>query len=317
MEPTNKVDLMAKPLIWTKEELNNSPSIKDGMPENEEKMERYLACEIVRSLVREVFKNKKDADATAVQMLGCYYLQLFFMFQSMKNFDPKHAVALAAARLACKMYDEKPRGQTMYNELERQRCQRGLDGLTEEAKKELKEQASEIEIYMLRLTKFETDIALPSDDMEQHVDKALKTLSTSCTSFRNTCGNKDPGLEATNLKKVVCDYSGKFLADSFQGLLPLRFSRRCATWSAILFALRFAQRKIPMPELLQTITESSTDDGIAQSEIEGGFQEMLAVFRAKSKADKQKGTAQAAPAAPPASTAPALRERSRSRGRNN
>jgi len=297
-----KVELMKAPLMWTKEELeHDTPSIKDGMSEADEKIERYLACQIVRDLIRDVFKTKepRDGDLYAVQILGCYYLQLFFMFQSMKNFDARSAVAIAAARLACKMYDEKPRGGTMYLELERQRVQRGLGGLSEDEKKELRQQASEIEIFMLRLTKFETDIALPCDEIDQLVEKALVKLSCASETFRKDCGDKSPVAEANELRLPVINSAKKFLADAFLGLLPLRFSRRCASWSAILFALRYAARKIPMQELLDIMSQASADDGIDRSMIESGFQEIISVFKAKSQAEKRK-----VKAPPPVASAP-------------
>merc|ERR1719183_1263063 len=177
--------------MWSAEELKSTPSIKDGISEADEKIERYLSCQRVRDLIRDVFKSK-DGDSNHVQIVGCYYLQLFFMYQSMKNFDPKGALAIAAARLACKMYDEKPRGGTMYLELERQRIQRGQGSLSEEEKKELRQEASEIEIFLLRLTKFETDIALPCDEIDELVEKALVKLSCASETFRNDCGDKSP-----------------------------------------------------------------------------------------------------------------------------
>merc|ERR1719440_869571 len=164
---------------------------------------------MVRDLIREVYKTK-ESDSQAVQILGCYYLQLFFMFQSMKNFDPRGAVAIAAARLACKMHDEKPRGGTMYMELERQRIQRGLGGLSDDEKKELRQQASEIEIFLLRLTKFETDIALPSDNIEELVKKALAELSRNSESYKRDCGDKSPTQEALALSPRIIQSPKQF-----------------------------------------------------------------------------------------------------------
>merc|ERR1719183_2559216 len=185
--------------MWSAEELKSTPSIKDGISEADEKIERYLSCQRVRDLIRDVFKSK-DGDSSHVQILGCYYAQLFFMFQSMRNFDARGAVAIAAARLACKMYDEKPRGGTMYLELERQRIQKGQEGLTDEEKKDLRQQASEIEIFLLRLTKFETDIALPCDDIEGLANQALVMLSSKSETFKKECGDKGPVAEAKALR---------------------------------------------------------------------------------------------------------------------
>lgn len=323
-----KAELMAPPLRWTKEQLNDTPSIKDGWSEVDEKIERYLSCQIVRDLIRKTYEVKEVA-SYEVQILGCYYLQLFFMFQSMRNFDARGAVAMAAARLACKIYDEKPRGGTMYNELERLRIQRGQAGLTEEEKKDLRQQASEIEIFLLRLTKFETDIALPCDDIEQLVDKALTKLSYASETFKKECGDKSPVAEANALRDRVVTSSKQFLSDGFTGLLPLRFGRRCASWSAILFALRYAVRKIPMRELVGIMEQASAGDGIDQTMIEAGFQEIISVFKAKAQAEKKlkaPAVVASAPAAPATvTTVPAAavatpvpqapRERSRSRDR--
>lgn len=286
-----KKDLMKAPLMWSKEQLNDTPSIKDGISEQDEKIERYLSCQIVRELIRDVFKSKEsDSRVVDVQILGCYYLQLFFMYQSMKNFDARGAVAIAAARLACKMYDEKPRGGTMYLELERQRIQKGQEGLTDEEKKDLRQQASEIEIFLLRLTKFETDIALPCDDIEGLANQALVMLSSKSETFKKECGDKSPVAEANILKKRVNDSSKQFLADGFMGLLPLRFTRRCASWSAILFALRYAVRKIPMKELLGIMEQASVDDGTDRTMIQDGFQEIISVFKVKSQAERKAKT---------------------------
>jgi len=331
-----KTDLMKPPLMWSKEQLNDTPSIKDGFTDQDEKIERYQSCVLVRDLIRDVFKSK-DGDNTFlhVQILGCYYLQLFFMFQSMKNFDARGAVAIAAARLACKMYDEKPRGGTMYLELERQRVSRGEGSLSEEEKKDMRHQASEIEVFMLRLTKFETDIALPCDELDELVEKALVKLSCASDTFKKECGEKSPVAEANALRPRVITSSKQFLGDGFMGLLPLRFTRRCASWSAILFALRYAVRKIPMREM-SLMMEQCADDGIDHTMIEAGFQEIISVFKAKSQAErKAKAPQPVAPAPAPAiasasgassSAAPAvatqatptkttLRERSRSRDR--
>lgn len=314
MVAANKKDLMQPPLQWSKEQLANTPSIQDGFSAADEGIERYLSCIMVRDLIREVFKAK-ECDSLHVQILGCYYLQLFYMFQSMKNFDARGAVAIAAARLACKMYDEKPRGGTMYLELERQRIQRGQGSLSEEEKKDLRQQASEIEIFLLRLTKFETDIALPCDEMEELVEKTLVKLSCESQTFKKECGDKSPVAEAQNLRAGIVRSSRQFLGDSFMGLLPLRFSRRCASWSAILFALRYAVRKIPMPELLGIMEQANADDGIhriTRESCEAGFQEIITVFKIKSQAAKREAKAEvssaaaAAPAAaaPPTSSAP-------------
>lgn len=298
---------MKPPLMWTKEQLNDTPSIKDGMSEADEKIERYLACQTVRDLIRDVFKSKEhfgDHQRYAVQILGCYYLQLFFMFQSMRNFDARGAVAMAAARLACKMYDEKPRGGTMYLELERQRNQRGLGILSDDEKKELRQQAAEIEIFLLRLTKFETDIALPIDEIDQLVEKALVKLSCASETFKKECGDKSPVAEAAELRTRIINSAKKFLTDGFTGLLPLRFSRRCASWSAILFALRYAVRKIPMQELLDLMSEASADDGIDRTMIEHGFQEIISVFKAKSQAERKAKAPPPAPLVAPVAVAP-------------
>lgn len=282
----HRVDLMKPPLKWSKEQLNDTPSIKDGISEADERIERYLSCQIVRDLIRDVFKSK-DGDSYDVQILGCYYLQIFFMFQSMKNFDTRGAVAIAAARLACKMYDEKPRGGTMYLELDRQRTLRGQKGMSEQEKKDMKQQACEIEIFLLRLTKFETDIALPCDEIDSLVEKALVMLSHSSDTFKKQCGEKSPVAEANALRSRVTHSSKQFLSDGFMGLLPLRFSRRCASWSAILFALRYAVRSIPMRELVGIMVQASGDDGIDNAMIEAGFQEIIGVFKAKPQAERK------------------------------
>lgn len=306
MSAQTKEDLMKAPLRWSKEELNDTPSIKDGISEADEKIERYLACQIVRELIRDVFKSK-EVDNHHVQLLGCYYLQLFFMYQSMKNFDPRSAVALASARLACKIFDEKPRGGTMYRELEKYRLQRGQGAMTADEQEELRRQASDIEIYLLRLTKFATDIALPCDEIDQLVEKALVKLSCSSDTFKKECGEKSPVAEANALRARVINSSKQFLTDGFMGVLPLKFGRRSASWSAILFALRYAVRKIPMRELLGIIESASEDDDINQDMIEAGFQEIISVFKAKSQAErKANATAPAAaPSSAPTPTPPA------------
>lgn len=303
-----KKDLMQPPLRWTKEQINDTPSIKDGFSGDDEKIERYVACQIVRELIRDVFKARRgeeNCESQHVQILGCYYLQLFFMYQSMKHWDARGAVAIASARLACKMYDEKPRGVTMYLELDRQRALKGQQGMTEEEKKELRQQASEIEIYLLRLTKFETDIWLPCDEIDELVEKALVKLSSTSTTFRKECedAGETPVNKASALRDRIRTGSRTFLTDGFMGLLPLRFSRRCATWSAIAFALRYTERKIPMKELTGLMVEASAEDGIDRTMIEAGFHEIISVFRVKAQAERKANAPVASAAVAPASTA--------------
>lgn len=279
-----KEDLMKPPLRWSEKDLNETPSIKGGISIEDERIERYIACQIVRDLIRDVFKTKENM---RVQTLGCYYLQLFFMFQSMKDFDARHAVAFAAARLACKVFDEKPRGGGMYLELEKLRMKNGREGLSEDEKKDIRQQASEIEIFLLRLTNFHFDIALPCDEIDALVEKALVKLSCSET-YKRLVGDKSPVQEAHNLKPQIVTSSKQFLTDAFMGLAPLRFSKRCTSLSAILFALRYSVRKIPMEELIKIVlVQDGDEDELDKKTLEDAFAAILNVFKIKGSAEKK------------------------------
>jgi hypothetical protein len=284
----NREDLMKKPLRWSEKDLNQTPSIQEGISIEDERIERYIACQIVRDLIRDVFKTKENTTSSMpVQILGCYYLQLFFMFQSMKNFDARHAVAFAAARLACKVYDEKPRGGGMYLELDRLRGKNGLEGLSEKGKQEIRQQASEIEIFLLRITNFHFDISLPCDDIDVLVEKVLVKLSRS-ESYKKLIGDKNPETEVNHLKDQIVTSSRQFLTDAFMGLTPLRFSRRCNSLSAILFAVRYTVRKMEMKEIINIVMVlDGEDDEPDSSELEAAFTAILNVFKIKGSAEKK------------------------------
>jgi hypothetical protein len=163
----------------------------------------------------------------------------------------------------------------------------GREGLSEDEKKDIRQQASEIEIFLLRITNFQFDISLPCDEIDVLVEKVLEKLSCSET-YRKLCGEKSPVQEANNLKQSIVTSSKQFLTDAFMGLVPLRFSKRYNSLSAILFAVRYTVRKMAMDELIKIVmVEDGDEDELDKKTIEAAFAAILDVFRLKGSAEKK------------------------------
>ncbi|CAE8672189.1 unnamed protein product [Polarella glacialis] len=96
----------AHTLRWTPEVLEKkTPSRISGISEKDERTERFIACDYARNVIRTLYTagdKNQESESTRVQILACYYVQLFFMFRSLKQEDPK-VVAVGATFLACKV----------------------------------------------------------------------------------------------------------------------------------------------------------------------------------------------------------------------
>ncbi|KAK8803525.1 hypothetical protein WA158_001219 [Blastocystis sp. Blastoise] len=90
--------------IFTKEEILNSPSIRDGIPENEEKEALYNSCKFIQALCKELDIQPFVAVTASV------YLRRFFMLQSLKVHD-RDVIAQGCVLLASKVDENvKPPG---------------------------------------------------------------------------------------------------------------------------------------------------------------------------------------------------------------
>ncbi|CAK0860546.1 unnamed protein product, partial [Prorocentrum cordatum] len=93
--------------IRTTENNMNELKKRDGIPDQAERGKRFSAGQQARSAVKELLgggRPELEEPCGRAQMLACLYIQLFYMFRSLRQEEPE-VVAVAAAFLACKVED--------------------------------------------------------------------------------------------------------------------------------------------------------------------------------------------------------------------
>merc|ERR1740123_1626865 len=160
-----------------------------------------MACETARDLVRNLFNINTEKTheelCNKAQVLACYYLQLFYMFHSLQQED-SWLVAIASAFLACKVVDVPRRMRGLLRALNQQRVQRGDAEFGEEEQRKTCEQILRIEFQLVRIVRFDFDLALPLEELIG-LSECLLVALTQSDAFKSACAGKPPTQEAQAL----------------------------------------------------------------------------------------------------------------------
>merc|ERR1712232_407573 len=244
---------------------------------------RFRACNLARDLVRGRFTDgsdqRTDEVSKSAQCLACYYVQLFFMFRSMRQEDVK-VVALAAAFLACKVTDSQRRMRDLLRTNNQLRGNRGETELGEEEQRALRERIVKLEFMMLRIIRFNFDlpVRLSAEELERLSNRLLVGVAMSA-AFKEQCKGQPAGEEANKLKPKLLQLTASFLLDAFMGFGPVLFAPRILAAGAFAFSVRYLRREMTFPELSKLMEEQ--DASLRQTEVMAAIQEIMNVFRAK------------------------------------
>lgn len=259
-------------------------------------MQRFAACDFARDVVRGLFNEREvDPSCGRVQVLACYFLQLFFMFRSLRQEDAK-VVAVAAAFLACKIVDVPRRMRDLLRTHNSLRAKAGEAELDEEEQKALRDRILKVEFLLLRIIRFDFDVELPLEQIDSLADRLLARLAMS-TKFREACAGRQPVVEANALKPKLVQVAKSFMNDAFMGLGPLLVPPRVIAAGALAVAVRYVRREFDQDELHKLL--EAVDRSLAQPQVKTATDEIFNVYRTKN------GLQAAAAAAKPAGGAAA------------
>lgn len=312
MQLAQRVNGGGRHLRWPHEELASTPSRAAGVAEKDERVARFMACETARDLVRNLFNINTEKTheelCNKAQVLACYYLQLFYMFQSLQQEDSR-LVAIASAFLACKVVDVPRRMRGLLRALNQQRVQCGEAEFGEEEQRRTCEQILKIEFQLVRIVRFDFDLALPLEELVGLSERLLVALTQS-NAFKSACDGKPPIQEAQALRPELLRVAERFTHDSFMGLAPLLAPPRFIAAGALAIATRYIRREMVMPELLKLL--HAADSSLNEREMKHVIEEILNVFRTKSARDSPATAGPAAAGSRPcpssASSTSALRQ---------
>merc|ERR1740121_1447088 len=297
--------LQDKTLKWTLEEIKLTPSKGDGIADLDERLQRFLACEYARKLIRTIFATDRQQEdcSNRVQMLACYYIQVFYMFRSLRQ-DELKTVAVAGTFLACKVVDLPKRMKNILRALNQMRAQGGEAELGEEEQRVLCDRVLRMEFFILRIIRFDFDLVLPLDFLAPLTEALLDQL-TRCSSFCNACTKGAPVAEAKTLHSQLLSIAERFLLDSFMGFAPVLSSPKVIAAAALAIATRFVRRELSTSELCRLLPLA--DDTLDETDVKHVVDEILGVFRTKNRAQASGAAPGASPAGPPGSApAPAV-----------
>lgn len=272
-------------LRFSPEEVAGTPSRSDGITEKVERAERFEACELARRIVRHLLSSDdKELDDTRgkVQVLACYYLQLFFMSRSLRE-ESTTVVAVAAAFLACKVGDAPKRIRDVLRAHGGAR-KPGEAELGEEELKVLRDRIPKVELRLLQIIRFNFDIALPLEEIDDLSERLLVKLAQSST-FVRVCGGKHPVAEANAMKPKLLQTAQSFANDSFCGFAPLLVPPRVLAAGALVVAVRYIKREITMDELYGLL--EAADGSLDRPQLERAVDEIFHVYRTKSEAQTE------------------------------
>jgi len=310
MQPGQRVNGGGRHLRWPYQELASTPSRAAGTAENDERFARFVACEAARDLVHNLFNINTEKTheelCNKAQVLACYYLQLFYVFQSLQQEDSR-LVATASAFLACKVVDVPRRMRGLLRALNQQCVQRGEAEFGEEEQRRTCEQILRIEFQLVRIIRFDFDLALSLEELVGLSEHLLVALTQS-DAFKSACAGKPPIQEAQALRPELLRVAERFTHDSFMGLAPLLAPPRFIAAGALAIATRYIRREMVMSELLKLL--HTADNSLNEKEMKHVIEEILNVFRTKSARDKRSaaGAATAGSRPCPGSASSALRQ---------
>lgn len=302
MDPGDGGQFFCTTLRWTAEDLaKRTPSRKSDIVEKEEQTGRFHACNYARNIVRTLYND----NSTQPQILACYYIQIFYMFRSLRHEDWK-VVAVSAAFLACKVVDLPRRMRGLLRAWNQYRVQNGEPELGEDEQRRVTERILKIEFLLLRILRFDFDVQLPTEFLEPLAGNLLVRLSQH-DAFRNACtaAGKVAVQEANNLKKEILQTAERFTMDCFMGVAPLIAPPRVVAAGAVVLTTKYLRREMQMPDLISMM--HAYDEALKEVDVRNVIEEIMNVFKTKAMVEKQQkagqGGAAAAPAAVPAAKA--------------
>lgn len=288
-------------LRWTAEDLaKRTPSRKSDIVEKEEQTGRFHACNYARNIVRTLYND----NSTKPQILACYYVQIFYMFRSLRHEDSK-VVAVSAAFLACKVVDLPRRMRGLLRAWNQYRVQNGEPELGEDEQRRVTERILKIEFLLLRILRFDFDVQLPTEFLEPLATNLLVRLSQH-DAFRNACtaAGKVAVQEANDLKKGILDTAERFTMDCFMGVAPLIAPPRVVAAGAVVLTTKYLRREMQMPDLISMM--HAHDEALKEVDVRNVIEEIMNVFKTKAMVEKQQKAGQGgAPAARAPASVPA------------
>lgn len=286
-------------LQWTVEEIKITPSRADGVPDAAERVDRFNACNYARDLIRWLFSADRQQGEISnhVQILACYYIQLFYMFRSLRQEDAK-MVSVAATFLACKVVDMPRKIKNIMRGVSQLRVPGSEPDLTADEERALCERVLKAEFLMLRIIQFQFDMELPLDVLGTLTEKLVVQL-TLCEAFKKACKGP-PQEEANALRGELPKVAERFMMDSFMGFAPLLAEPKVLAAGALAMATRYIRREMAIEMLCHLLNKA--DQALPETEVKHVVDEILNVFRTKANAS---GAAAAAAATTSVAAAPA------------
>jgi len=295
-EPPDGRGAVPTSLQWTAEQLErDTPSRHDGVSEHDERSMRFKASEYARDTVRELLRGSTNAEIaeggdihSRVQLLACFYVQLFYQFTSVLQEDTK-VVGLSAAFCACKMGDIPRKMRDLLRTHNFLRARAGQVELREQEAKALEKRIVKTEFVILRVVVFHVDIGLPSNHLDRIMDRLLSGLVTNSIWIDLAAREgKNPMTYALDWKPSLVTVARAFLADQFTGITPLLCPTALCAAAAATMALRYKIRQFPKEHILelvvrdpQVIRESSRRGYDAHVLLDKAIQETLHIFRVR------------------------------------
>lgn len=295
-EPPDGKGAVPSALRWTAEQLSrNTPSRRDGVSEDDERGVRFETCEYARHTVRELLRGSANTEIAEggdihnrVQMLACFYVQLFYQFTSVLQEDAK-VVGLSAALAACKMGDIPRKMRDLLRTHNLLKTRAGEVELGEEEIKALEKRIVKTEFVILRIVVFHVDIGLPSNHLDDIMDRLLSGLTTN-NLWRDLAAKegKNPMTYALDWKPCLLTVAKAFLADQFTGITPLLCPTALCAAAAATMAMRYKIRQFPKEHIFdvvlkdpQVIKEASRRGDDARALLDRAIQETLHIFKVK------------------------------------
>lgn len=283
-------------LRWRLEELASTPSRELGIEEKIERVKRFEACNFARNLIRNLFGDEKalETKCNQVQMVACYYLQLFYMFHTVTQEDSR-LVAAAAAFLACKIVDVPRTMKSLLRTFRLVRVDDGEAEFGEDEQKRIRERIVRVEFVLLRILRFDVDPKLPREDLDlpltelgRLTEKLLAALAAHSKTFQKACAGRPPTTEADAMRQKLLHLAERLTFDSFMGLAPLLAPPRFIAAGALAVATRYLRREMVMSELLQLL--AAGDSSLGKEDMKHVIEEILNVFRTKTISDARRAT---------------------------
>jgi hypothetical protein len=293
----------------TPQHVSNTPSRAEGMSAEKERQERFLACKLVRSILKRLITGE-DTGSTSperrdvlqhAQCLACYYLQLFFLYYAIDDrslettqrrtpAESVQVVVLAAMFLACKVTDFKVLMRELMRAYADVREKENSVVLTEERSKEFQRRVPSVEsrlihIMSLSFSQHLFDITLPQDVLESKGD-SCGLVHAFVANYKKLGYSKIQSEAAEeDLRVKVLRKARDFVSNSFLGVCPLLFPASKVAAGAVSLAMQQIDRTAKLDHIRESL-QAIDNIKLSDEDFKAVREELLNVFRTATEIKK-------------------------------